>query len=160
MNAHGGTQWNGAFTYWDSGRDLVALMVALDVERAIHVGMSQGGILRIRAALTGLILGPGVDTADWHNYWTSLTPGQIEDAVSALYGIEEMYDRLPQLTMPVCSIHGLADVSTPHDLALRVVEGLPIPRGVTLIEGGPHAVNMTHADKANAALRTFFEALK
>jgi 3-oxoadipate enol-lactonase len=26
--AHGGTQWNGAFTYCDSGRDLVALLNA------------------------------------------------------------------------------------------------------------------------------------
>jgi 3-oxoadipate enol-lactonase len=203
--AHGDTQWSGAFTYWDSGRDLVALMDALGIERCIHVGMSQGGILGIRAALTaperfiglvqlstqcgklegadgfkaiiaewvekgatadkleflnGLILGPGLDTAYWHRYWTSLTPGQIEDAVSALYGIEEMYGRLPELTMPVCTIHGLADVSTPHELALRVVEGLPNPRGVTLIEGGPHAVNMTHPDQVNAALRTFFDTLK
>jgi pimeloyl-ACP methyl ester carboxylesterase len=203
--AHGATRWSGAFTYWESGRDLIALMDALGIERAIHVGMSQGGILGIRAALTaperftglvqlatqcgklegaepfkaiidewvakgatqdkldfltGLILGPGVDTAYWHAYWQSLKPGQIDDAVSALYGIEEMYDRLPELTMPVCTIHGLADVSTPHELAQRVARELPNPRGVTLIEGGPHAVNMTHPDQVNAALRIFFETLK
>jgi 3-oxoadipate enol-lactonase len=203
--AHGGTQWSGAFTYWDSGTDLLALMDALEIDRAIHVGMSQGGILGIRAALTApdrfiglvqlstqcgklegadgfkaivaewvekgptedklkflteLILGPGVETAYWHNYWTSMKPGQIEDAVSALYGIEEVYDRLPELTMPVCTIHGLADVSTPHELAERVAREVPNPRGVTLIEDGPHAVNMTHPDQVNAALRTFFGSLK
>lgn len=203
--AHGATQWSGDFTYWDSGRDLLAMMDALGIERAIHVGMSQGGILGIRAALTApdrfiglvqlatqcgalegadgfkaiiaewvekgptpdklsflteLILGPGVDTAYWHRYWTALTRAQIEDAVSALYRIDEMYGRLAELRMPVCTVHGLADVSTPHELALRVVEGLPNPRGVTLIEGGPHAVNMTHPGEVNAALRTFFHSLK
>jgi 3-oxoadipate enol-lactonase len=203
--AHGKTQWNGPFTYWESGRDLLAMMDALGIERAIHVGMSQGGILGIRAALTaphrfiglvqlatqcgrlegadgfkaiiadwvengatpdklefltGLILGPSVDTTYWHKYWKSLKSAQIVDAVSALYSIDEMYGRLPELSMPVCTIHGLADVSTPHALALRVASEVPNARGVTLIEGGPHAVNMTHADQVNAALRAFFDSLK
>jgi 3-oxoadipate enol-lactonase len=202
--AHGATQWRGAFTYWDSGRDLLAMMDALGIDRAIHVGMSQGGILGMRAALTAperfigivqlatqsgklegadafkaiiaewvakgptddtlkflteLILGPGVDTAYWHRYWTSFPPAQIEDAVSALYSIDEMYARLPELTMPLCTIHGLADVSTPHELALRVANEAPNARGVTLINDGPHAVNMTHANQVNAALRTFFDSL-
>jgi 3-oxoadipate enol-lactonase len=203
--AHGETQWRGPFTYWDSGSDLLAMMDALGIDRAIHVGMSQGGILGIRAALTaperfiglvqlatqcgalegadafkaiiaewveagatpdklefltGLILGPGVDTDYWHRYWTSLKPSQIEGAVSALYGIEEIYARLLELKMPVCTIHGLADVSTPHELALRVAEDLPNPRGVTLIADGPHAVNMTHPGEVNTALRAFFDSLR
>ncbi len=49
--AHGDTVWSGPFTYWDSARDLLALLDALDVERAVLVGMSQGGFLSLRAAL-------------------------------------------------------------------------------------------------------------
>jgi 3-oxoadipate enol-lactonase len=203
--AHGETAWNQPFTYWDSAQDLLALLDALGIEKCIHVGMSQGGLLGMRAAilapdrftgivqlatqagtlegaepfrefldgwkadiagadkmtfLTDLILGPGVDPAYWHACWKRFTPDQIETAVSALFAIEPLYDRLHEVTVPLCTIHGLADVSTPHTLAERVAREVPDARGVTMIEGGPHAVNISHADQVNAALRTFFDELK
>jgi pimeloyl-ACP methyl ester carboxylesterase len=40
------------FTYWDSARDLLGLLDRLGVERAVLAGMSQGGYLSLRAALT------------------------------------------------------------------------------------------------------------
>ena len=180
-------------------------MDTLGIDTCIHVGMSQGGLLGMRAAilaperftgivqlatqagqlegaepfrafldswkadgaseenltfLTDLILGPGVDTAYWHAYWKSFTPEQIETAVSALFAIDALYDRLHEVTVPLCTIHGMADVSTPYTLAERVAREVPDARGVTLIEGGPHAVNISHADQVNAALRTFFNELK
>ncbi len=202
---HGGTSWNQPFTYWDSARDLLALMDALGIDKCIHVGMSQGGLLGMRAALlaperfTGivqlatqagtlegaepfrafldswkadgatrdtlefldaLILGPGVDTAYWHAYWKTFTPEQIETQVSALFAIDALYDRLPEVIMPLCTIHGLADVSTPWTLAERVAREVPNARGVTMVDGGPHAVNLSHAEQVNAALRAFFNELK
>jgi 3-oxoadipate enol-lactonase len=39
------------FTYWDSARDLVGLLDYLRIERAVLVGMSQGGFISMRAAL-------------------------------------------------------------------------------------------------------------
>jgi 3-oxoadipate enol-lactonase len=39
------------FTYWDSARDLLALLDHLGISRATLVGMSQGGFLSMRAAL-------------------------------------------------------------------------------------------------------------
>src|SRR5215510_5231697 len=49
---HGGTRATGAFTYWDSAADVLALLDHLGVERAVLAGMSQGGFLSLRAALT------------------------------------------------------------------------------------------------------------
>lgn len=203
--AHGGTAWSEPFTYWDSARDLLALMDALGIDKCIHVGMSQGGLLGMRAALlaperfegivqlatqagtlegaepfrafldgwkadgateanltflTDLILGPGVDPAYWHAYWKTFTPGQIETQVSALFAIDALYDRLHEVTMPLCTIHGMADVSTPYALAERVAREVPDARGVTMIEGGPHAVNLSHPERVNTALRAFFEVLQ
>ncbi len=205
--AHGGTTYpRGHFTSWDAARDLLALMDALEIERSIHVGMSQGGLLGMRAAmlaphrfvgivqlasqagklaeegaaafrtiieewkaegatpgkltfLTDLILGPGVDPAYWHDYWKTLTAAQLDDAVSPIYSLDELYDRLHEVVVPVLTIHGLADVSTPHERAERVAREVPDSRGVTLIEGGPHAVNLSHPDQVNAALRAFFADL-
>lgn len=206
--AHGETVSSGPFNYWDSARDLLALMDALNIDRAIHCGMSQGGLLGMRAAilspkrfpgiiqlssqagkladeeegmkmfrgimerwiengisdetrefLTGLILGPGVDTRYWHTYWARLTPPQIEGALSALYSIDELYDRLHEVVVPTLNIHGTADVSTPHELAERVHQGLPDSRGLALIEGGHHANNLSHPEQVNAAIQRFLDEL-
>ena len=204
--AHGQTEWSGHFTYWDSARDLLALMDALGIERAIHVGMSQGGLLGMRAAmlaparfpgivqlatqagklddeavagfrvvtdawiekgitpdklefLDNLILGPGVDTRYWFDYWSQFKPGQIDDALSALFSIDELYDRLSEVTVPLCTIHGLADVATLHSLAERVHAEVPDPRGMTLIPGGPHAVNLSDPKPVNDAIAAFVDEL-
>src|ERR1700756_3750110 len=42
---------NRAFSYWDSARDLIALLDHLEVASASLVGMSQGGFISMRAAL-------------------------------------------------------------------------------------------------------------
>ena len=41
-----------AFTYYDSADDLAALLAHLGIERAVLAGMSQGGFLSLRCALT------------------------------------------------------------------------------------------------------------
>src|SRR2546421_8047375 len=48
----GQTEAHGPFTYWDSGRDCVALLDHLGLDGAVLVGMSQGGFLSMRAALS------------------------------------------------------------------------------------------------------------
>ncbi len=47
----GQTACSAPFTYWDSADDAVALLDELDVDRAVWLGMSQGGFLSLRAAL-------------------------------------------------------------------------------------------------------------
>jgi pimeloyl-ACP methyl ester carboxylesterase len=50
---HGGTgETTEPFSYWDSAQDLIALVEHLGVERAVFAGMSQGGYLSQRLALT------------------------------------------------------------------------------------------------------------
>jgi pimeloyl-ACP methyl ester carboxylesterase len=49
----GETEFDGQpFTYWDSAGDCLALLDHLSIERAVLGGMSQGGFLSLRAALT------------------------------------------------------------------------------------------------------------
>jgi 3-oxoadipate enol-lactonase len=67
------------FTYWDLADDCLGLMDHLGVQRAVLVGMSQGGFLSMRAALRApervraLVL---VDT----------DPFALEEQIKALYG--------------------------------------------------------------------------
>ncbi|HZQ29438.1 MAG TPA: alpha/beta hydrolase [Acidimicrobiales bacterium] len=49
----GRTEFDGQpFTYWDSAADVLGLLDALDIDQAVLAGMSQGGFLSLRAALT------------------------------------------------------------------------------------------------------------
>lgn len=47
----GSTPATGAFSYWDSAADALALLDHVGVDSAVLVGMSQGGFLSLRAAL-------------------------------------------------------------------------------------------------------------
>jgi 3-oxoadipate enol-lactonase len=49
--SHGETQWSGEYSLWDSARDQIALMDHLGIDRAVLIGMSQGGLLSLRTAL-------------------------------------------------------------------------------------------------------------
>lgn len=49
---HGEAEHDGTWTYWDSADDVLALLDQLGIERAVLAGMSQGGFLSLRAALT------------------------------------------------------------------------------------------------------------
>ena len=42
----------GPFSYWDSAHDAAALLDYLQIDQAVFVGMSQGGFLSLRAALS------------------------------------------------------------------------------------------------------------
>ena len=48
----GETPVDGPFSYWDSANDAVALLDHLGIEKAVFAGMSQGGFLSLRAALS------------------------------------------------------------------------------------------------------------
>jgi len=100
QRGHGGTPAPGPFTYWDSARDLLALLDHLGVEEAVLGGMSQGGFVSLRAALLeprrvrGLILidsqagieqeasRPGYEQL--HQMWLDQGPGPVQEIVAAI----------------------------------------------------------------------------
>ena len=100
QRAFGATRAPGPFTYWDSARDVLALLDHLGVHRAVVGGMSQGGFLSLRAALLapgrvrGLVLidtQAGVeDPAAAESYeqleviWLDQGPAPVQDLVASI----------------------------------------------------------------------------
>ena len=100
QRGHGDTPAPGPFSYWDSARDVLALLDQLGIERAVLGGMSQGGFLSLRAALLapqrvrGLILidsqagteaeanRPGYEQL--HQTWLDEGPGPVQEIVAAI----------------------------------------------------------------------------
>ncbi len=97
----GMTDCTGPFSYWDSAADLVALMDLLGIDRAVLVGMSQGGFLSLRAALAnpdrvrGLVIvdsEAGVNTAE---------------EIAGYQGMNDMWvsaGPVPELTAGICDL--------------------------------------------------------
>jgi 3-oxoadipate enol-lactonase len=100
QRGHGDTRTTGAFTYWDSAADVLALLDHLGVERAVLAGMSQGGFLSLRAALAApdrvraLVLidsqagleDPAAAPAyeQMHQVWLDAGPGPVQEVVASL----------------------------------------------------------------------------
>jgi 3-oxoadipate enol-lactonase len=96
----GGTNAPADFSYWDSANDVLALMDHLGIDSAVVGGMSQGGFLSLRVALTapervrGLIL---IDTQagtedpatiepynQLHAAWVEYGAVAVQDAIAGI----------------------------------------------------------------------------
>jgi 3-oxoadipate enol-lactonase len=96
----GQTAATASFTYWDSATDCLALLDHLEIGTAVLAGMSQGGFLSLRAALTapervrGLVLidtEAGVEDPEviplyqgMRDEWVTNGPGNVQDGIAAL----------------------------------------------------------------------------
>jgi pimeloyl-ACP methyl ester carboxylesterase len=99
---HGQSDCHGVYTFWDLADDAAAVLDLLDVERAVMVGLSQGGFLSMRFAhryperTAGLVL---IDTkaaldADevqagyraWGDAWT--TEGPTDELASQMAALQ------------------------------------------------------------------------
>ncbi|HKI73000.1 MAG TPA: alpha/beta hydrolase, partial [Pseudomonadales bacterium] len=89
------------FTYWDSGDDAIALMDHLGIDKAVLLGMSQGGFLSMRAQLnhpdrvTGLVL---IDSG------THVDPPEVLEGYRALIAVWTGDDPLDEVAATVAGI--------------------------------------------------------
>jgi 3-oxoadipate enol-lactonase len=208
---HGGTSATGPFSYWDSARDVLALLDHLGIEQAVLGGMSQGGFLSLRAALLapqrvrGLILidseagkedeasRPGYE--QMHQTWLDQGPGPVQEIVAAiilgpgqwdgwyakwaeqyaqwapdnlgqltwpfrcLMDRDDITGRLAEISCPALVIHGSADAAIPMAKAEAMRDGLAGPTALAVIDGAPHAANVTHPGAVNAEIAKFLHGL-
>jgi pimeloyl-ACP methyl ester carboxylesterase len=106
---HGMSEANAPFNYWDLAADVMAILDAVGVESAVLVGMSQGGWLTQRAALshpdrvrgvvlsaTSLHLLSAEEQAGYSQLaeaWLAMGPvGEIGDAVLNIQFLPTDYD--------------------------------------------------------------------
>jgi 3-oxoadipate enol-lactonase len=96
----GGTRATGPFSYWDSAGDVLALLDHLGIEQAVLGGMSQGGFVSLRAALTApprvralILIDSQAGTEDpatvpayeqLHQTWLAHGPGPVRDIVASI----------------------------------------------------------------------------
>jgi len=200
----GGTAAPGAFSYWDSARDVLGLLDHLSVQRAVLGGMSQGGFLSLRAALlapervrglillgtqagledpaaaesyeqlqeawlehgpapvqelvASIILGP-VEWEGWFAKWAELDRAQLPRAFRCLMDRDDITGRLGDITCPALVVHGTSDAAVPLARAQLLRDGLGGRAELVTVDGGSHAVNLSHPGQVNASMLGFLAGL-
>jgi pimeloyl-ACP methyl ester carboxylesterase len=72
---------------------------------------------------------------------------------------DDVTDRLGEIVAPALIIHGTADAAIPVHKAEVLRDRLGGRAELVLVEGAPHAANMTHPDEVNAAISSFLGSL-
>jgi pimeloyl-ACP methyl ester carboxylesterase len=137
-----------------SGLEDPTMVPAYDAMRDEWV---SNGPTNVRDAVAFAILGQGCDFGPWFTKWDELPADQLTLTYRCLMDRDDITDRLGAISCPAIVIHGSDDVSIPLTKAELLSEGLAGSVGVVVVDGAPHASNLSHPEVVNKALRGFLE---
>jgi pimeloyl-ACP methyl ester carboxylesterase len=109
---------------------------------------------KITDAVAASILGPA-EWEPWVKKWVDRPKEWVREPFQALVAREDIHDRLSEISVPAHVVHGSADLAIPIERAEALCDGLPHCEGMTLIDGGGHASNLSHPEELNEILRDF-----
>lgn len=121
--------------------------------------LAAGPVNELAQAIAGLIIGDPVLSETWIAKWHKLPREAMKAPGDCLFERDDLTDRVAEITCPAIIFHGTADMSIEVAKAQELSERLPGSTGVVLIEGGPHASNLTHPDQVNGPLLAFLRSL-
>ncbi len=91
------------------------------------------------------------------NVAASASPKATLDCIAA-FGKTDFREDLEKMTTPTLVIHGDSDGIVPFEVSGKRSHESLVDSKLVLIKGGPHGVNVTHADEFNAALIDFLKS--
>jgi pimeloyl-ACP methyl ester carboxylesterase len=121
--------------------------------------LSVGPVDDLTGAIAGLIIGDAEVSKPWIAKWHELPPEAMMEPTNCLFDRDDITDRVGEITCPAIIFHGTADLSIEPDKAHDLSDRLPGSTGVVLVEGGPHASNLTHPEQVNGPLLDFLRSL-
>ncbi|MBB6629139.1 alpha/beta hydrolase [Nocardioides sp. KIGAM211] len=92
----------------------------------------------------------------------AITLAQQSDQEAALgcmeaFGTTDFREDLPKITVPTLVIHGDSDGTVPFEGSGKRTHEAIEGSELVVVEGGPHGLNVSHADEFNRALLAFLE---
>jgi pimeloyl-ACP methyl ester carboxylesterase len=121
--------------------------------------LQVGPVDELVNAIAGLIIGDPVLSEEWIAKWRSLPREAMALPTDCLFEREDITDRVGEITCPAIVFHGTADRSIEVERAQDLCRNLPACTGLVLVEGAPHASNLTHPLQVNGPLLEFLRAL-
>jgi 3-oxoadipate enol-lactonase len=121
--------------------------------------LQVGPIDELARAIAGLIIGDPVLSETWIAKWHKLPREAMKAPADCLFEREDLTGRVGEITCPAIVFHGTADMSIPEERGQALCHALPGCTGIVLIQGGPHASNLTHPDEVNGPLLEFLGSI-
>jgi 3-oxoadipate enol-lactonase len=145
-----------------AGTELEANRPGYEQMHQIWLEQGPGPVQEIVAAI---ILGPG-EWDVWYAKWAEQyaqsvpgNPGQLNWPFRCLMDRDDITGRLGEIGCPALVVHGSEDAAIPQARAETMRDGLAGPVTFTVIDGAPHASNVTHAGAMNAEIVGFLRTL-
>jgi pimeloyl-ACP methyl ester carboxylesterase len=121
--------------------------------------LEHGPVDELTAAISALIIGDPVVSEPWVAKWRGLPREAMMEPTETLFTREDIGDRLGEITCPAIVFHGTADASVEIEKAEALCAALSGCRGLVVVDGAPHASNLTHAEAVNGPLVEFLRSL-
>ncbi len=112
----------------------------------------------VQEVVSSIILGPG-QWDDWYAKWAAADNDQFTDAFRCLMDRDDITSRLGEIRCQALIVHGTADAAIPLARAEQLRDGLGGKVQLAVIDGGPHASNVTHPAEVSAAMLSFLRGL-
>jgi 3-oxoadipate enol-lactonase len=144
------------------GTEVEATRPAYEQMHQTWLDQGAGPVQEIVAAI---ILGPGQWDgwyAKWDGQYAQLAPddlGQLTWAFRCLMDRDDITGRLGEVSCPALIIHGSEDAAIPLARGEQMRDALAGPTAFAVIDGAPHAANVTHPDAVNAEIAAFLHGL-
>jgi 3-oxoadipate enol-lactonase len=145
-----------------AGTELEANRAGYEQLHQIWLDQGPGPVQEIVAAI---ILGPGQWDgwyAKWAEQYARLAPDDLSEltwSFRCLMDRNDITGRLGEINRPALIVHGGEDAAIPLARAEEMRDGLAGPTTFAVIDGAPHASNVTHPDAVNAEILRFLSAL-
>jgi pimeloyl-ACP methyl ester carboxylesterase len=121
--------------------------------------LQVGPVDELAQTIAGLIIGDPVLSEVWIARWRKLPREALNEPANCLFEREDITDRVGEIACPAIVFHGTADQSIEVERAQALSANLPGCAEPVLIEGAPHASNLTHPQAVNGPLLQFLRSL-
>jgi 3-oxoadipate enol-lactonase len=119
----------------------------------------------VQEIVAAILMGPG-QWDDWYAKWAGQyaqwAPGNLSQLTwpfRCLMDRDDITGRLGEISCPALIIHGSEDAAIPLARAEQLRDGLAGPATFAVIDGAPHASNVTDPGAVNAAMVSFLRGL-
>jgi pimeloyl-ACP methyl ester carboxylesterase len=132
----------------------------LPAYRQMQATWLEGGpVDELAQGIASLIIGDPVLSEPWIAKWRKLPRESMRAPGDTLFDRDDITDRMGEISCPAIVFHGTADQSIELEKGKALCQALSGCTGVIVIDGAPHASNLTHADEVNGPLREFLRSL-
>ena len=168
MSQGGFLSLRAALRHPERVRGLILLDTAADTDedatleayRAMaDVWTTAGPVDDLVNTVASIIINDSTENPRWISKWQASRHELLREPAECLFGLDDIMDRLAEITCPALVVHGAADGAITPDRAKRLANGLPHAIGPVLIDGGGHAANLTHPGPVNDAILAFLQSL-